>query len=472
MRTILAAMLATTFAIPASAQSTTQRSVETSLLPAVVFDDAQPETWTIAERMKRWNIPGVSVAVIDDGKIIWTAGYGVIAADKPDLVTPRTRFQSASISKPVTATAALQLVQRGKVGLDTDVNLALKRWKLPASAFTKDQPVTLRQLLSHTGGIAGGGFPGYSHGSPMPTLLQLLAGLPPANTPPVVSEARPGEQWSYSGGGYQIVQLLIEDSSGRPFTDFVADHIFRPVGMHDSVYTLPRAGSFAHGHSARGTAVAGGWHDYPEAAAAGLWSTPGDLARFALALAAAYRGEPSPLIDPATARQMMTLVKGDSGLGVRLLGSGDTLAFRHDGVNEGFRATWILHPSTGDGAVVMTNGNNGGAITNEILRAVARVHGWPDHQPRKRATVTLDPAVLSARTGVWVATSEGEQVRFPVRLEGRGLAIELPRGTSTFIATSPTAMTSAENGNTVSFETGANGQPVLKALGMELRKQP
>jgi CubicO group peptidase (beta-lactamase class C family) len=434
MRTILAAMLATTFAIPASAQSTTQRSVETSLLPAVVFDDAQPETWTIAERMKRWNIPGVSVAVIDDGKIIWTAGYGVIAADKPDPVTPRTRFQSASISKPVTATAALQLVQRGKLGLDTDVNLALKRWKLPASAFTKDQPVTLRQLLSHTGGIAGGGFPGYSHGSPMPTLLQLLAGLPPANTPPVVSEARPGEQWSYSGGGYQIVQLLIEDSSGRPFTDFVADHIFRPVGMHDSVYTLPRAGSFAHGHSARGTAVAGGWHDYPEAAAAGLWSTPGDLARFALALAAAYRGEPSPLIDPATARQMMTLVKGDSGLGVRLLGSGDTLAFRHDGVT--------------------------------------RVHGWPDHQPRKRATVTLDPAVLSARTGVWVATSEGEQVRFPVRLEGRGLAIELPRGTSTFIATSPTAMTSAENGNTVSFETGADGQPVLKALGMELRKQP
>jgi CubicO group peptidase (beta-lactamase class C family) len=194
---ILPLLLAATLtAAPVLAQpgpSTKQQAVESHLLPAAVFD-GKAESWTIESRMAHWNVPGVSVAVIDDGKIVWAKGYGVLAAGDPAPVTPDTRFQAASISKPIAAAAALSLVQDGALTLDGDINAVLKRWKLPAGPFTAGRPVTLRHLLSHTGGLTVHGFAGYAQGAPVPTLVQVLAGAAPANSAAIVSEARPGER--------------------------------------------------------------------------------------------------------------------------------------------------------------------------------------------------------------------------------------------------------------------------------------
>lgn len=469
---VSAAFGAVLFAVPAIAQnapSAQQRAVEAGLIPAAMID-GKMQSWTIEQRMARWKVPGVSVAVVDDGKIVWSRGYGVISADGKAPVTPETRFQAASISKPVAAIAALALVQQGRLSLDTDVNATLTAWKLPASDFTREKPVTLRALLSHTGGTTIHGFPGYAQGVPVATNVQVLNGTPPANTKAVVSEAKPGERWRYSGGGYQIAQQMIEDVTGRAFGDVVRDRVLVPAGMASSGYALPRAGSFAYGHGGDGKPIAGNWHSYPEGAAAGLWTTPTDLARFGLALARAWKGEAGAVLNPATAAAMATPVMGDYGLGPSVKGEGDAFAFSHGGANEGFRAFWIIHPRTGDGVTVMTNGNSGGQVMMEIVRSVAKAYGWPDFQPVAYKSVTLAPDVLAAREGQWIGEAGGDRVTVMARRDGGGMILEAMGASFAFVPTAPTEMISGENGMTASFVTGADGKPILKMYGLEFRR--
>ncbi len=474
MRNLLlsAAFGAAAFTGVAAAQpapSAQQRAVESGLRPAVIFD-GKAESWTIEQSMARWKVPGVSVAVVDNGKIVWSRGYGVIASDGKIPVTTTTRFQAASISKPVGAIAALSLVQTGTLSLDADVNTLLKRWKLPASDFTKDQPVTLRALLSHTGGTTIHGFPGYAQGVPVADNIQVLNGAPPANTKAVVSEARPGERWQYSGGGYQIMQQMVEDTTGRPFADVVRERVLVPAGMTMSGYALPAKGSFSYGHGADGKPIAGGWHSYPELAAAGLWTTPTDLARFGLALAAAWRGKAGGVLNPSTAATMATPVKGDYGLGPSVKGEGDALAFSHGGANEGFRTFWVIHPRTGDGVAVMTNGDTGGQVMMEIVRSVANAYGWSDFQPIAYKSVALALDALVAREGQWIGETGGDRVTVTARRDGGNMILEAMGASFTFVPTSQTEMISGENGQTASFVAGADGKPILKMYGLEFRR--
>jgi len=456
-------------AVAQPAPSAQQRAVESGLLPAATFD-GKAESWTIEQRMARWKVPGVSVAVVDDGKIVWSRGYGVIEAGGKTPVTASTRFQAASISKPVAAIGAIALVQQGTLTLDTDINATLKNWKLPASAFTKDRPVTLRALLSHTGGTTVHGFPGYAQGVPVATNIQVLNGTTPANTKAVISEAKPGERWKYSGGGYQIMQQMVEDATGRPFADVVRDRVLAPAGMTMSGYALPAKGSFSYGHGADGKPIAGGWHSYPELAAAGLWTTPTDLSRFGLALAAAWRGESAAVLNHATATTMATPVMGDYGLGPSVKGEGDALAFSHGGANEGFRAYWIIHPRTGDGVAVMTNGDSGSQLMMEIVRAVAKTYGWPDYQPAQHKAVALAPDILAAREGQWATDVDGDRILVTVKRDGGRLVFDSMLGIFAFTPTSPVEMVSAESGMTVNFDTASDGKPVLKLYGLEFRR--
>lgn len=465
----LAVALLADVAVAQSPPPSLPDAVETALLPAVVFD-GQAEPWTLRDRMTRWKVPGVSIAVIDDGRIVWAQGYGVIDAGGTAPVTTETRFQAASISKPVAAAAALAMVDDGQLALDRDVNIDLRRWTLPPSAFTAERPLTLRDLLSHTGGTTVHGFPGYAPGEAIPTLPQILNGDPPANTAAVVSEARPGERWKYSGGGYEIVQQLIEDVSGRPFADVVLDGVLAPARMAVSGYETPAAGDFALGHGSDGQPIAGGWHIYPEQAAAGLWTTPTDLARFGLALAASLRDDPGSVLTSETARTMMTPVMNDYGLGPGVSGDGETLALSHGGSNEGFRAFWIIHPNSEDGVVVMTNGDGGDRLLMEIVRAVSASYGWPDYQPAQAATFDLAGEILEAREGTWSTEWQGERIAFTVKREGGRLAIVTFRGTFLFTPTSSTTMTSGETGVIATFALGDDGRPSLTVFGLPLTK--
>jgi CubicO group peptidase (beta-lactamase class C family) len=338
----------------------------------------------LADRMAFYQTPGVSVAVIHDGRIEWARGYGVVQAGTSTAVTPQTLFQAASISKSVAAFAAMRLVEQGVLRLDLDVNSRLVSWKIPDNAYTQNRPVTLRDLLNHSAGLTVHGFPGYLADAPVPTLLQVLDGAKPANTAPIRVDVRPGTMWRYSGGGFTVLQQLLIDVAGKPFPALASELALGPLGMRDSTCEQPLparlGGVAASGHRANGQLLPGRYHTYPEMAAAGLWTTPGDLARFAVEMLRGLKGE-SRLLTQATAREMVTPVLGAYGLGLQLRGAGPAAGFAHGGANEGFRCLLVAYPQTGQGAVVMTNADRGNALAQELLRAIAREYGWSDFRP-------------------------------------------------------------------------------------------
>jgi CubicO group peptidase (beta-lactamase class C family) len=329
----------------------------------------RPAGATVAGRMAHWRVKGLSVAVVDDCRIVDERGFGVADA-AGTRVTSATLFQAASLSKPMAAAAALRLVEEGRLTLDGDVRGQLRSWTLPG-----DAPVSLRTLLGHVAGIGVASFPGYPAGAPVPTLTQVLDGIPPANTAAVRAEAAPGV-WRYSGGGYEIVQALLEDAGGEGFAALAARLVLTPAGMRDSGFDQPpspeRSVRAATAFNAEGSPMRGRWRVYPELAAAGLWTTPGDLARFAIAVARSVRGD-SGLLSHQSARAMMTRGPGDWGLGVAL---GPAGRFGHTGSNAGFTSAFVLYPEPCRGAAVMTNADNGRALIDEVLAAIGAVYGW------------------------------------------------------------------------------------------------
>ncbi len=341
---------------------------------------------TLADRMREYHVPGVSIAVIQDYQIDWAKGYGVQEAGRDDPVTTETLFQAASISKPVAAYAALRLVQAGKIGLDDDVNTRLVAWRVPDNQFTQGNPVTLRRLLSHTAGTSVAGFRGYGAGQPVPTTRQILTGEPPANSGPVTVDTPPGRRYFYSGGGYTIVQQLVSDLAGRPYGDYLRDSLLRPLGMTHSTFEQPLPQALwpqaAVGHTARGAPIPGRWMTHPELGAAGLWTTPSDLARFAIEVQRARQGEPGALLDVDLAQAMLKTQVEDErqgawGLGVNVGGEGQGRWFSHGGGNYGYRCRLIALPATGQGLLVMTNAESGGELIHEILLSVATEYNWP-----------------------------------------------------------------------------------------------
>lgn len=385
---VLAALAPTVPGFPFQASEEIEariRRVEGGLIPAGA--PAESPAATLTERLAHYRVPGVSVAVIEGGRIEWAKAYGVADSAKVAPVTPRTLFQAASISKPVTAMAALRLVQEGVLELDEDVNQKLVLWKIPENEFTRERKVTLRRILSHSAGLTVHGFPGYANGSRIPSLVQVLRGEPPANTPPVLVDTEPGSRWRYSGGGFCVLQQLVAEVTGKPFAQFMRDTVLQRLGMRDSTYEQPLPPGLAEraaaGHDKEGHPVDGQWHIYPEMAAAGLWTTPSDLARFAIELQEACAGRSQKVLAQDTAQEMLTLQSGRSGLGIMVEGSGPTAFFMHGGSNKGFRCTLIATVHGGQGAAVMTNSDNGAELAAEIVGSVARVYRWPELPPRR-----------------------------------------------------------------------------------------
>jgi CubicO group peptidase (beta-lactamase class C family) len=380
-------ILATALVSPGSATIAAERSgvearihrVETGLLPVDPGSTAAPST--IEERLRHYRVPGVSVAVIDEGRIAWARGWGEVEGGSGIPVDAGTLFQAASISKPVAAAGALRLVDRGEIDLDADVNGSLRSWRVPENRFTRTEKVTLRRLLSHSAGTTVHGFPGYAGGSPVPSLVQVLAGRRPSNTPGIRVDAVPGSRWRYSGGGTSVVQLLMSDVTGRPFEELMRDLVLGPVGMHDSTFEQPLPASWARraaaGHRADGTPLPGRFHTYPEQAAAGLWTTPSDLARFVIAVQGSAGESPGALLPPELASLMLTRQAGRSALGFFVVEGVGSAGFEHGGSNAGFQSLLIGFAGSGQGAVVMTNGDRGGELAAEILFAIGREHRFP-----------------------------------------------------------------------------------------------
>jgi CubicO group peptidase (beta-lactamase class C family) len=363
------------------------------------------QRFTLAERMAHYRVPGVSVAVIEGCRIIDSRGFGLAAIGGAP-VTATTRFQAASISKTLTAVAALRLVEGHRLDLDADVRRVLREWSLPENALMTGHPVTLRLLLNHTAGVNLEGLPGYAPGAPLPDLTHILAGAAPANTAPVRVETAPGSEWHYSGGGYLIAQAMMIDATGEAFPALMQRLVLRPARMGQSSFEQPAgAGLASHaasGAAADGSALPGRWHVYPELAAAGLWTTPTDLARFAIALGRSVRGEHASLLSATSAAALMTRGPGDWGLGVDLGRAGAARQFGHTGANLGYQSAYILYPDTCQGAVVMTNADDPGQLVTEIMRAIGVSYGWPDRKPMPvQADIPLTDAIARRFIGNW-----------------------------------------------------------------------
>jgi CubicO group peptidase (beta-lactamase class C family) len=417
--------------------------VRDSLMPTVVITGEAPATVSIADRMAALNVPAVSVAVIDSGRIVWTEAWGTadVATGRP--ATTGTLFQAASISKPVAATAALQLVEEGKVDLDVPVNTYLRSWKIPGSSFTAVESVTLRRLLRHTAGLTVHGFPGYARSAEIPDAVAVLEGR--GNTDPVQVDATPGSAWRYSGGGYTVVQVLLSDVTGQPFADLMRARVLEPAGMTSSTYEQPlpeaRWAEAATAYRPDGQPVEEGWHVYPEQAAAGLWTTPTDLARWGLAILAAYDGKEGGVLAPGTARATLTSGMGRYGLGPGI--GEDGKWFGHGGSNEGFRCQLVVFLD-GRGAAVMTNGDRGHELIQQILATLASAYDWPDFRPEERTVAEVDAALLDALVGSYRV----ERLDLDATIERRDgrLYIAFPGFTSEILPESDSVFFARENG--------------------------
>ena len=398
--TVAAALLASVFAATCCGQDAT--ASYSARIEAGEPDENRPYAEIpLGELMEQFGVPGVSVAVIWDFEIHWAKGYGTADVETGAAVDTKTLFQAASISKPVAAMATLRAVQDGLFSLDDDINDILESWTLDGLGFTVDQPVTPRSLLSHTSGLGDGfGFPGYDPSDPLPTTVQILDGHELSNVGPVLMERPPMSFAEYSGGGATVMQQALEDARGLPFADVVRESVLEPIGMVNSAFAQPiapeRDRHAARAHGNEGESLGVKWHVYPELAAAGLWTTPTDLARLAIEVQKSARGESTRVISRATVQEMLSPVGvGPFAVGFQMARRGEGWYFTHGGSNFGFRCRLLAHKVKGYGLVVMTNAHRGGRVIDEVSHRIQKAYEWDSMADPVPRTGTRSSATAS-----------------------------------------------------------------------------
>ena len=432
------------------------KKVETGLTGRVHIQGRPFPNWTVQERMTHYHVPAVSLAVVNNGSLEWAKAYGWKEAGRPVPADKETLFQAASVSKVITALATLRLVQRKDLGLQDDVSERLHSWKLPNPS---GDAVTIDELLSHSAAINWP--PGESAlpaGGSLPTLLQRLKGEPPALNKPVQVDGTPGAAFRYSNGGYLILGELISDTTGKDFSESAEELVFKPLHMAHSTFKALTPDSapkdIAVGHTADGAVEEGKWRAVgaPEG---GLWTTASDLAQAMIAIQRSFRGDRGSFLSASLAKQMLTKQNDRWGLGVQLQGSGDTLAFRHDGSTPGYKAVLLAYASRGQGAIILTNGDRGGELADELLYSIAAAYDWPDFRVTEKRIIEINPEELKQFVGKYemapgaYATVTLENGKLYGQVRGRDQTELLPETTTKFFMI---------EGPTVEFEKDSSGK--------------
>lgn len=385
----------------------------------------QYETSTLKERMSYYKTPGISLAVINNGKLEWARGFGYKNIEKKETVTQNTLFQAASISKPVAALAFMKLMENNEIDIDTNISNYLKSWQVPSNNGWIPN-ISLRQILSHTAGFTVHGFPGYSRTEEIPTTVQILNGEYPANNDPIKVNILPGTRLRYSGGGITIAQLILEDKFNEPFYKIMDSLVLKPLELENSTYQQPvpktKNNLLATGYLSDYQPINGENHIYPEMAAAGLWTSPAELSIIVTEIQKAAEDK-SDFISSETINEMLTPQKIDSevGIGFFLSGERDSLMFQHNGGNYGFNSRLVGYVHQGKGAVVMINANTF-EIINEVMRSIAIEYEWPDYF-KENEKYALDEKSLESYSGGYVSEENWEII---IAKENDKLTLEMP----------------------------------------------
>lgn len=411
----------------ASDAQTRKQRIERDMLPRVVFA-GETQAVSIESRMAMYKTPALSVAVIHNGELDWSAAWGRLQTDGID-ADCGSLFQAGSIAKPVTLLAAMRMKTAGLIDFDKSIETYLSSYHLPAGRQTDDNPVTFRNLLTHTAGVTPGGHVGYAQDEPIPTDQQTVRGEAPSSSRKVEVLDAPGASLAYSGGGYTIIEIALQDQLNKPFDKIMREWLLAPVGMKQAEFTMPLPTSrhpyTARGYRVDGTIVPGGWRNHPEQASAGLWATATDLATFLLEIRKGYEGK-SKVFSQASVREMLAKPIDDHAYGFRLIGDGDQVFVTHYGGTVGYRAGMTLNLRTGDGAVYLANSENGANLGVEFFGAVSRAYNWPTFREVQVTRATHPVDVLQSLTGKYAFAEQEWKVS--VVYENQALTLLFPNG--------------------------------------------
>lgn len=364
-------------------------NIEGNLIPMYSVA-GRVERMTIPAMMQQDRIPGMSIAFVDKGQIAWTKHYGYANLEDSIPVGPETVFTGASLSKPVTAIAALNLVEKGLLNLDEDVNLKLEEWKVPETELTEKEKVTLRRLIDHSAGVKNDLWSSYLPGEPVPTLNQMLAGEAPSVDPATSVISEPGSITKYSNPGYSIIQRLLMDVNNQEFDQIIDQLVFEPVGMESSSFKQPIPNSLMDRRAIGYTKDLEPYpyRLFPYLAAGGIWTTPTDLAKFMIALLNDYHQGTHTLLSKEMAQTIFT--KDVMRYVFSLWNWGDDIVFVHYGSNQGFNCIMYGSVDQNQGIVVMTNSDNSFGFFDYIQRAVNSEYQWEYVNPEILNPVAKD----------------------------------------------------------------------------------
>lgn len=427
--------------------------IENSISPLFRIKGREVTKYNINERLRALGIPGVSIAFVNNGKVEWARAYGLADVSESRKMTTETMLLAGSISKPVAALRAHQMVEAGIFSLDENVNNYLKSWYVPDNEFTGNKKVTLRRILNHTAGLTVWGFPGYDKGDYIPTTVEVLDGK--GNTDSVRVYKEPGESWMYSGGGYTIMQLMIEDNETASFPESLQKNVLDRINMQQSTFENPLPERYhslaATGYRGNGNEVEGKWPIYPEMAAAGLWTTPTQLVQYAIEIQRIQNSQQNGVLKYETVREMLVPGMNNHGLGPVV----NEHTFGHSGADEGFRAQLLAWKKQPQAIVVMVNSDNG-SIMQEIVLAVASEYGLPGIEPDERSPIEMAESELTKYTGKYkideLGVCELKIVRGQLQIEAEFINVPmrlLPERKSRFFDQS--------DGTTILFDLRSDG---------------
>lgn len=435
--------------------------IENGLIKNIQIKGDSIQEFNILDRMEFYKVPGVSIAVVENGKIKWAKGYGYANTKTGTKVDANTLFQAGSISKPLAALSALKLFENDSLELNKDVNYYLKDWQIPESKFTKTEKVTLEKLLTHTAGMTVHGFPGYQQTDEFPETIDVLNGN--GNTAKILVDTIPGSIWRYSGGGYTVMEKVVEDVSGLSLDEYMSKNILLPIGMKNSTYQQPIAKEWQNNISAaydgNGKLIKGLWNNYPEQAAAGLWTTASDLALYCIEIQDIAQGKKDGILTKKTVQKMLTKHKNDWGLGPSLQNEKDSLIFGHGGKNAGFTNDLKAYAYQGNAVVVMTNADNGRKLISEIKNAVSKYYNWGISNQKVVEVTKISSDILIKYVGKYQL--ENRNIIIDFQIVENQLYAKGPNKSFQFAAMSNSKFIDIESGNEIEFLQNADKTSIL-----------